>query len=811
MLEKNQLKVQGLRFGRSLQTVIKMATMYAVDHQSAVRPIQSSYDILNALVKQTRYITLGFIEQRVMINNILTSDATVKPLENEFLKRGIGAVTFEAGITLAAYKNALAVLAANVRLIEESGGLMPFLESHPLEFVRVFPASKNEIRTNDGDTVLEMSSEEYLISRALAEMNTGLPQGFDALLNQMQPASGPTAPGSALGFGGGGHGSGEGFGNGPGFGTGSGSGTGFGSGTGSGSGVGPGFGTGSGSGSGFGGPGFGTGSGMGAGSGPGGYLSDMQRVVEQRLEASLRNPDEDPQKAYAEMARVIKEMRPDALMSSLNGGQSGQTKEDMTAEVFENAALRWAVQRLSIAPSGEEAILVEEQVFRVLMRSLQTTQAASRMAAKLTEFAKEYALPRQTVDRVRDELRWAGMNTRQRLRELLAVTHYSRDEFRRALELVRDLLKQSKPEDAAALGMQYLSIFENYGDIKLEEVGRLPELLHALAGIPGEFWPSACHKLIEALDSPKLNQVIHFQVVNGLGALSRTAGRYENFELVYQVGTALERRIAGNSAHNKCCAVTLSKLLTSSVVDRIGEIFLRKKEDSGWIRIAAALLRWSGDTAIERLFTTLESEPVAANRLALIRLLSRIGGAGLTAARKRMAHSEWYVVRNACKILSELKDPELFLHLAPAFRHKDERVQKAALQAVRESRLAGSAAVLAGALPILPRALREEALRELAFHKDKNILPDLIAFLKSPSAPTDGMLNMVLQIIASLPDETSADALVTLAIGPEFSDRVRAGAQSALSRKTSEHAQRLARRLKYGLDEEQKAPEKASA
>lgn len=809
MLEKNQLKVQGIRFGRSLQTVIKMATMYAVDHQSAVRPIQSSYDILNALVKQTRYITLGFIEQRVMINNILTSDATVKPLENEFLKRGIGAVTFEAGITLAAYKNALAVLAANIRLIEESGGLMPFLESHPLEFVRVFPASKNEIRTNDGDTVLEMSSEEYLISRALAEMNTGMPQGFDALLNQMQPTSGPPAPGSALGFGSGGNGSGEGFGSGSGPGAGSGTGAGFGSGNGFGTGSGFGAGTGSGHGTGF--PGSGSGGGAGTGTGSGGYLSDMQRVVEQRLEASLKNPDEDPQKAYAEMARLIKEMRPDALMSSLNGGQSGQSKEDMTTEVFENAALRWAVQRLSTTPSGEEAILVEEQVFRVLMRSLQTTQAASRMAAKLTEFAKEYALPRHTVDRVREELRWAGMNTRQKLRELLAVTHYSRDEFRRALDLIRDLLKQSKPEDAAALGMQYLSIFENYGDIKIEEVGRLPELLHALAGIPGEFWPSACHKLIEALESPKLHQVIHFQVVNGLGTLSQTAGRYEDFELVYQVGTALERRIAGNSAHNKCCAVTLSKLLTSSVVDRIGEIFLRKKDDSGWIRIAAALLRWSGEAAIERLFTTLESEPVAANRLALIRLLSRIGGAGLSAARKRMTHPEWYVVRNACKILSELKDPELFTHLAPAFRHKDERVQKAALQAVRESRLANSAAVLAGALPFLPRALQEEALRELAFHKDKNILPELIAFLKSPEAPVNGMLSMVIQIISALPDDTSADTLVSLATSQEFSEAVRGAAQIALNRKTSEHAQRLARQLKYGLIEEQKAPAKASA
>jgi len=73
------------------------------------------------------------------------------------------------------------------------------------------------------------------------------------------------------------------------------------------------------------------------------------------------------------------------------------------------------------------------------------------------------------------------------------------------------------------------------------------------------------------------------------------------------------------------------------------------------------------------------------------------------------------------------------------------------------------------------------------------------------------MLNMVLQIIASLPDETSADAWSLWRSVRSFPTACAPAPQSALSRKTSEHAQRLARRLKYGLTEEQKAPEKASA
>src|SRR5258708_5808584 len=149
MLRVDQIKLKGIRFGRSLQTVIKMVNMFSAEHRSSVRPIQLSYDLLNGLVKETNYLTLGFVEQRVLLNNVLTTEPSLKGLENEFLKRGIGAVTFDAGITLAAFRNALSVLAANPKTMEEQGGLLPFLEQRPLEFVRIFPANKNEARNEE--------------------------------------------------------------------------------------------------------------------------------------------------------------------------------------------------------------------------------------------------------------------------------------------------------------------------------------------------------------------------------------------------------------------------------------------------------------------------------------------------------------------------------------------------------------------------------------------------------------------------------------------------------------------------------------
>jgi len=81
------------------------------------------------------------------------------------------------------------------------------------------------------------------------------------------------------------------------------------------------------------------------------------------------------------------------------------------------------------------------------------------------------------------------MNTRQRLRETAGGHSLQPRRVSPRPRTGPGPAETEQARDGAALGMQYLSIFENYGDIKLEEVGRLPELLHALAGIPGEFWP----------------------------------------------------------------------------------------------------------------------------------------------------------------------------------------------------------------------------------------------------------------------------------------------------------------------------------
>jgi hypothetical protein len=768
MIEKNQFKIRSLRFARSLQTVIRMANLFTPGHMNSVRPMQFSYDLLNALVKETRYLTIGFVDQRVLLNNILTTESSMVGLENEFLKRGIGAVTFDAGITLAAYRNAVAVLAVNPKVLEQFGGLLPYLEQKPLEFTRIFPANKNEIRNEDGDTLLDMGSEEFLISKALAEQNPGFSQGIDSILSRVEQmgafSSGPEN-GTGLGYG-------------TGTGTGTGNGTGVGTGTGRGTGTGTGRGT-------------GTGAGGRESVGDSGSIGEIQLAVDQRFEVLLQNPDDDPRKAYEQLAKFIKDLRPEYVLSTLSSVNtspaavvsSAAAKQEVTAEVFEDAALRWAVERLTTRPNGEDAVIVEEQVFRVLMRSLQATHTATRLAQRLAEFAVEYALPRQTFDRMQQEIRWMTLPLQQKYRELMAKTHYSAAEFRRLIELMKDLINRGKTDDALALGNNCLTIFHDHNEIKIEEIGRMPDLLQTLGGVSREFRVAAAGYLTKAVGSPALNQVVHFQAVNALVTLAKATSIYEDFEVTHEIGIALEQSAARKpEAHAACCTAALARLLPDSAVDRICELSPEKRKDTNWLRMVTVLLNWSGSAAIERVFTKLDSEPASATRFVLIRLLSRMGAAGLAPARERLGHPEWFVARNACKILGELKDPELLQQIGPALRHKDSRVQQAAIKTLMESRLPGSAAVLAESLAVLSPSVREAAMSHLSFHNDPSCLPPLEAYI-DVLEPGEKMLPKVIQAIAAIPGDTAAEALARIASNAKFDAGIQAAARDALERR----------------------------
>jgi hypothetical protein len=283
------------------------------------------------------------------------------------------------------------------------------------------------------------------------------------------------------------------------------------------------------------------------------------------------------------------------------------------------------------------------------------------------------------------------------------------------------------------------------------------------------------------LDKPFLHQ----QINNALGAICKTVAKFEEFELIDSIGNSLEAVISKHpDTHRKCCSVAVTNLLSVHAVDRVIEIFLYKRDDRAWSKTASSVLRRSGTPGLAKVFRALEDEPNTANRLALIRLIGRIGTPALLLARESMRDDRWYVVRNACKLLSDLKDPDILNQLAPALRHPDERVQKAASTAIMETRNPMRAYIFAEALPFLHPQVMEEVLNELLFLRDPVCLPSLERLIFQDAKGTRLLLTCV-QTLASIPGPKAEKLLIRVLSDSAMEMPARRMALSALTRSHS--------------------------
>ncbi|MGH9508972.1 MAG: HEAT repeat domain-containing protein [Terriglobales bacterium] len=749
MLDRKQLKLQGVRFARSLQMLFKTVAMFSADHSAAGALFQQSFDFLNVLVKEKGQFTLGFVEQRIMLDNILTTERSLHQLEGEFLKRGVGAITFQAGMTLAAFKRGMTAITRPPKQIEEAGGLAAYLEKNPLEFLRVFPAGKSQVRDEGGDTVLEMDSESYLLAKVIEEIRpagTSAFQAFDAILESEGLGRGRVHAGEA---------------NAPG--TGSSAGAAGGAGAGSGGG---------GSGSAGGGPGGsgattgtpGPGAAADAGFGPAGS------VVESYLQSTLLDPANAPQRSYVELARMIKDMRPEMVLSHFPPERREQLRgmppDQMAAEIIEDTAVQWAGKHLATALTGPDAYIVEEEVIRVLLRALQTGKTAERLAVKLAKYAKTLPLSQATVHRIQEELRWVTVPQKQRIETLLKLQHLGGHEFRRLVDLLQELIKGDDRETATRLAVHYLDVLKPESGPP-EDTSRLPELFSVMANVRSSFWPQAAELLALSLRRTGDTQVSlemkhaltasdyrHWKILHCIVALANKLAAYEEFVLIHKVGVAVEELAAqGPGRHQACCAATLPTLLTPSAIERVVEVYLQNPHDVSAARISATLLRWSGPAAMARVFQELDQEATASRRSALVRLIVRIGPGALDLARQHLGHERAELVCDACRLLVELRDPELLGQLAPLLQHGDERVQKIAVASIINTRSPGRATILADALPYLHSHLLEEVTGDLLFLRDPSTVPALERFIFGEARGKTRPLLMAVQALSVIAGE----------------------------------------------------------
>jgi HEAT repeat protein len=847
MSDSKQIKALGLRFARALQMTLKTAVMFTVEHKSVERPIQQSFLLLNNLLKETGQFTFGFIDNQVMLNNVLTTDTTLRQLETELLKRGIAAVTFEPGLTLGRYKKVISVLAVPSKVIDQVGGLLSYLDQNEVEGARILPAAKNQKKDEHGDTIIETDSESYILSKQMSEEQTGRDflDSIDALLESacFDPAtrgevladfatqgvdgsgygvpvgvpqlvvlkdgetvaSGDAQTNEVSGGGSGGVGHFTGSGDAEGGMTGGGFTEGrrsiaVGRFDGEGS-----FGEIGGVGNGLGGNG---GGGKSGGDGTGGFpgirrgtnSSSFMELVEQSVQRSLLEEEGNPQKSYSSLARILRNMGVDKVLAHFPAERQQELKslppEQLASEYMADTALQIAGEKLKAAEGSSKRLQIEEDVVRVLARSLQATHMAERLAQKLGQFIQDFAVPAHMQEKIREELHWSALNPAKKYVRLMEIKHYSSTEFRRLTDLLKELVTQREVDRAAALAGHYFDFLDEPGvAIDPVELGRAPDLIRSVPLAQAAFAGKTAERLARVLLREDLSDFSHAQVASALTVLSQAVAAFEGFQAVQMMGAALETSMKRDPAkHKKCCEVGLSRLLPAAAIDRIIELFLQQRGDSNWGKTAASLLRFSAPGSIVSVFNHLVEERDARNRLALVRLVGLLGSASLQVAYKYMSDERWYVVRNICGVLAELKDPDLADHITPALEHPDARVQQAALKALITSRTVRAAPVLAASLSKLAPNVVDEALDELMFLRHVKTIPGLEEFIANNKA-SPVSARKALQVLAAIDDDEALHALARLFHRQELDSKIRRIALTTLCRHQSPVAVELLQEL----------------
>jgi len=845
MSDNKQIKALGLRFARALQMTLKTAIMFTVEHKSVERPIQQSFLLVNNLLKESGQFTFGFIDNQVMLNNVLTTDTTLRQLETEFLKRGIAAVTFEPGLTLGRYKRVVSLLAAPSKTIDEVGGLLSFLDQNEVEGARILPAAKNQKKDEHGDTIIETDSESYILSKQMAEEQTGRDflDSIDALLESA--CFDPSVRGEVLadfatqGVDGSGYGvpigvpqlvvlkDGETVSSGD---TESGSNSSGSNGPGSSSGRnGPG-------GNGFGGTGTdgeasgGTSSGRGhgrnlvsrgrsleedgefyggfaggGGSGNGGWrrgpgASNFMDLVEQSVQRSLLEEEGNPQKSYTSLARILRNMGVDKVLAHFPAERREELAslppEQLATEYIADTALQIAGTKLQAAEGNSQKLLIEEDVVRVLARSLQATHMADRLAQKLAQFIQDFAVPAHMQEKIREELHWSALHPAKKYTRLMEIKHYSPTEFRRLTDLLKELIAQREVDRATALAGHYFEFLDDANaQIDAVELGRTPDLIRTVPLAHAGFGSKTAERLVRVLVRENLSDFSHVQIASALTVLSQAVAAFEGFQTVQMVGTALETSLKRDPAkHKKCCEVGLNRLLPPAAIERIIEIFLQQRGDSAWSKTASSLLRFAAPGSIVAVFNHLIDEQDARNRLALMRLVGQLGPTSVQIAYKYMTDERWYVVRNICGVLAEMKDPDLADHITPALEHTDARVQQAALKALISSRTVRAAPVLAASLSKFAPSVVDEALDELMFLRHVKTVAALEEFIGKGNRNLAGS-RKALQVLAVIDDDDALHALARLFHREELDSRLRRAALNALCQHQSPVAVELLQQL----------------
>jgi hypothetical protein len=682
-------KLQGLSFGRSLQVAWKGTTIYSVDHPAVQASLQQAFARLQPLLLGRQRFTLGFSDGRVLLDNVLTTDISLAPLEAEFKKRDIAALAFSPGVTVADLKEMLRLISIPPQAAVEAGGIEVYLRGRQVPNARVIPSGKKK-GSGNADVVLSVDSESFLATGGMmgqAAFNAGT-----ISLDLVLKAAGIDEK---------------------------------------------------------------------AADASKGLVEAMQTAVE----ATAGNQDARPESVILALATFLDSAAPGQL-PALPGvqGQELMTSQQLASELWESLTTQWLGSRFKMSSTEAQVAAVQGDTAELLARAKNASAMAERILTRLAGLFDEQQLPPEWLKPIRRELGFYLLSFTEQKTRLMALKTLSPDDLRRVLRTIKGLVQEDETPDAIALAEHCCKILVADQE-RTDLIERIPELLGLIpSASQARVLRAATEQLAPALLEASVSAAKwHESIAACLGALGQQASRAEDFELVLEIASQFEQIIAESpDLHVNCCGEARQNLLPAEIIGKLIDLALEKSESADKQRTAIALLRQS-EPATERLFEWLAEEPNALIRFRIMRLAGQLRGAGIHSARKRLGDGRWYVVRNACLLLGEMGDPEAVVHLAPALRHPDERVQRAAFQALQKRRLPGCVRAYADALADLAPAMLESALDEIMLGKDASCVEGLCKLVTQSGADRSRFAARAVQIAITL-DSAACVALLGEAV-----------------------------------------------
>ncbi len=130
----------------------------------------------------------------------------------------------------------------------------------------------------------------------------------------------------------------------------------------------------------------------------------------------------------------------------------------------------------------------------------------------------------------------------------------------------------------------------------------------------------------------------------------------------------------------------IGKYMGEHGIRRLISNFKGMKQDSSDFRKVTEYFSTLGAPAISALLTSLTDEQSRHVRLLTCKALAEIGEKGVDVVAERLAHQQWFVVRNAVSILGQIGAARCVPHLHRALSHPEPRVRREALKGLASIR-----------------------------------------------------------------------------------------------------------------------------